>query len=132
MNYDKDWYDSLAKPEWQPPSWVFAPVWTILYILMTVAFIFILKAPFRWTNVFAYLLFGLQLFVNFQWSPAFFKEHNLRKAFLLAALLTLLVFITMLVFFKVSKFAGYLFLPYFLWCTFASILNFHILELNEW
>jgi translocator protein len=132
MKYDKTWYDSLAKPDFQPPAWVFAPVWIFLYVLMSVAFILVLISPFKWTNLFAYLLFFTQLWVHLQWAPAFFEEHDLRKAFLICALLTLLVFITLLGFFHISRLAGLMFLPYFLWCVFASILNFEILELNEW
>lgn len=132
MKYDKSWYDSLAKPGFQPPSWVFAPVWTLLYIMMAVAFILVVLQPFKWTNIFAYFLFFAQLGTNLLWPYAFFKEHDLRKAFLICALLTILVFITLLDFYHISKLAGLLLLPYFLWCIFASILNFEILELNEW
>jgi len=132
MNYDKEWYDSLNKPPFQPPAWVFAPVWTVLYIMMFAAFVLILRAHFRPTSLIAYFFFIAQLFFNLQWTPAFFKEHNLRKAFLIAALLVVLVFLTMFVFFHISKIAGLLFLPYFLWCAFAAVLSFEILELNEW
>lgn len=132
MKYDRSWYDSLVKPDFQPPAWVFAPVWILLYIMMSVAFILVLLKPFKWTNIFAYLLFFTQLGVNLQWAPVFFGEHNLRKAFLICALLTILVFLTLLDFYHISKLAGLLFLPYLLWCIFASILSFEILELNEW
>ena len=132
MNYDKDWYDSLNKPKFQPPAWVFAPTWTVLYILMFVALGLVFLTPFKFLSVLAYLLFTAQLVVNLQWSPVFFKEHNLRKAFLLCVLLDILVFLTMAVFFYISRIAGILFLPYMLWCAFASILSFEILELNEW
>lgn len=132
MKYNDDWYNSLAKPSFQPPAWIFAPVWTLLYIMMIISLVLILKSPFRVSSIFAYLLFSVQIAVNLSWSPAFFKEHNLRKAFLLCVLLTTLVFITMIVFFNISMIAGILFVPYFLWCCFATILNFEILELNEW
>jgi len=132
MHYDKEWYDSLHKPDFQPPEWVFAPVWMLLYFLMSTAFILVLFSHFSWTNIFAYILFVAQLLMNLQWSPTFFVEHNLRKAFLISALLTLLVFLTMIMFFNISKIAGFLFLPYFLWCCFATVLNFELLELNEW
>lgn len=132
MNEDKDWYDGLIKPPFQPPDWIFRPVWTVLYILMFISVVLILIAKFYWTNIFAYFFFITQLSVNSQWLPVFFKEHNLRKAFLLSALLLLLVFLTMLSFFFISKLAGILFLPYFLWCIFATLLSFQILELNEW
>lgn len=132
MDYDKEWYDSLNKPNFQPPEWIFAPVWAVLYVMMFVAVGFVLFSPFRWLSVLAYLLFIGQLYVNLQWSPVFFKEHNLRKAFLLCALLDILVFFTMILFFNLSKIAGFLFLPYMLWCLFATVLSFEILELNEW
>lgn len=132
MNYDKDWYDSLVKPKFQPPAGIFAPVWIFLYIIMTVSFILILISPFKWTNIFAYIFFIVQIIINLQWGTVFFKEHNLRKAFLLCVILTFLVFLTMLIFFHISKLAGILFLPYFLWCCFATLLMFEILELNEW
>lgn len=132
MNYDKEWYDSLAKPKFQPPAWVFAPVWISLYFLMSVSFILVLIAHFKWTNIFAYLLFVAQIAVNFSWTPIFFEQHNLRRAFGVSALLTLLVFLTMIFFYTISKLAGILLLPYFLWCCFATVLSFEILELNEW
>lgn len=132
MKYDDDWYNSLAKPNFQPPAWVFAPVWTVLYVLMAVSLIVIAITPFRIINVFGYLLFLSQIVVNLSWAPAFFKEHNLRKAFLICVLLTALVFLTMIVFFNISMFAGILFVPYFFWCCFATVLSFEILELNEW
>lgn len=132
MKYDEDWYNNLIKSKFCPPIWVFKLVWTLIYILMVIAFCLTLVAKFRLINIFAYLLFIAQFLVNLQWSPAFFEEHNLRKSFLLSALLTLLVFMTMLFFFKVSKLAGILFLPYFLWCSFTTLLDFAILELNEW
>lgn len=132
MKYDEDWYNSLIKPKFHPPAWVFILVWILIYMLMGIALAFVVVAKFKWVNVFSYLLFIAQLSVNLLWSPVFFEEHNLRKSFLLSALLTLLVFLTMLFFFNVSKLAGILFLPYFIWCIFATILSFEILELNEW
>lgn len=132
MKYDKNWYDSLAKPEFQPPEWVFKPVWIILYITMAIAALIILFSPFKWLNLLAYISFTAQLSTNLLWPIAFFKEHNLRKAFLISALLNFLVFITMLIFFNISKLAGLLFVPYFLWCCFATVLSFELLEKNEW
>ncbi|MFA7658448.1 MAG: TspO/MBR family protein [Candidatus Gastranaerophilaceae bacterium] len=131
MNYDEDWYNSLIKPKFQPPAWIFAPVWALLYVLMFIAIVLVLMAKFRLINILGYLLFAAQLYINISWPEAFFKEHDLRKAFLLCALLTLLVFLTMIVFFYISGLAALLFLPYFLWCIFASTLSFEILELNE-
>jgi len=132
MTYDNDWYKNLAKPKFHPPAWVFAPVWTVLYIVMFVAFFIVLISHFRWTNIFACIFFVAQLAVNFSWTPVFFKDHDLRKAFLICVLLTFLVFLTMLTFFHASKLAGVLMFPYFCWCMFATVLSFEILERNEW
>lgn len=132
MRHDENWYNSLTKPDFCPPKWVFAPVWIIIYILMFVSFGLVFAAKFQWLSLIAYLLFMLQIGVNLSWSPAFFEEHNLRKAFLLSGLLTVLIFLMMIVFFLISKWAGILVIPYFIWCIFASILSFEILELNEW
>lgn len=132
MNYDEEWYNKLNKPKYQPPAWVFAPVWTILYVLMTISFVLVLFSPFRWSSLLAYLFFFTQLVVNLEWTPVFFVDHDLRKAFLLCVSLDVLVFVTILLFFHISKFAGLLLLPYFFWCLFASLLSFEILELNEW
>lgn len=132
MKYNEEWYNSLVKPKFCPPAWVFAIVWVMLYILILIALTLVVLDGFNLRNVFAVFLFFTQIFINILWPSAFFKEHNLRKSFLLSALLTLLVFLTMLFFFNVSKLAGVLFLPYFLWCCFATVLNFEILELNEW
>ena len=131
MNYDKDWYENLNKPPFQPPAKVFGPVWTVLYIMMFIAFGIVAANDFELESFFAYLFFFAQLWVNFSWSKIFFREHNLRKAFLVCALLTLLVFCTMIIFFTVSFWSGLLFVPYFCWCVFATILCFEILERNE-
>lgn len=132
MNYDKEWYDKLHKPLFQPPAWVFAPVWTVLYVLMAISFVLVVADDFEFITLIALFFFVVQLGVNLSWTPVFFKEHNLRKAFLLSLILAVLVFLTMVLFFHISKLAGILFLPYFLWCCFATVLSFEILELNEW
>ena len=131
MNYTKKWFKSLNKPPFQPPSKIFAPVWTVLYILMFLGFLFVLNTPVSFKWVLAIGLFIFQLYVNLMWPIAFFVEHNLSKAFLIAALLNFLVFLTTLIFFKLSTIAGLIFLPYLLWCCFATILSFEILERNE-
>jgi len=129
--YDVEWYKSLKKPCFQPPSNIFAPVWTVLYIMMFVSFALVVRVPFTWSHVIAYLLFATQLVVNLSWTPVFFGAHNLRKAFWLCVLLAILVFLTMFVFFSISKLASLLLLPYLLWCGFATILSFEIWELNS-
>jgi len=130
-NYNVEWYNSLKKPSFQPPSNIFAPVWTVLYFMMFDAIVLVATLPFTGGHIFAYLLFILQLVANLLWAPVFFGDHDLRKAFWLSFLLTFLVFLTMCSFFFISKLAALLFLPYFLWCGFATILSFEIWELNS-
>lgn len=129
--YDNEWYNNLKKPDFQPPSSVFAPVWTFLYLMMFVSFALVAISPFKTASVFAYLFFIAQLVVNLSWTPVFFKAHDLKKAFFLCVLLVILVFLTMVVFFFISKIASLLLLPYLIWCCFATILSFEIWELNS-
>lgn len=130
-NFDLEWYNSLKKPEFQPPASVFAPVWVVLYATMFFSLVFIMATPFKWNHIIAYLLFLIQLGVNLSWPQAFFKEHNLRKSFFVCLFLSFLVFLTIPVFFSISKLAAFLLVPYFLWCTFAVILSFELWELNS-
>lgn len=131
MNYDKNWYDSLMKPKFQPPAWIFAPVWTILYTMMFVALFIVVTSKYNLTSVLAISLFVTQFLLNISWSPIFFAKHDFKKAFYVAVLLAISVFATMVCFFFISKIAGLLFLPYFLWCSFASVLSFAIMKLNS-
>lgn len=132
MRYDENWYKNLNKPDFVPPDWVFPVVWPILYVFMVAAFLIVIFSPFRLITFFADLFFVVQLIFNISWAPVFFKEHDLRKAFLISALLTVFVFLTMIIFFNISIIAGILFIPYFLWCIFATIICFEVLERNEW
>lgn len=131
MKYDKQWYDSLIKPSFQPPAWIFAPVWTTLYIMMFVALFIVLTSKFNSISILAISLFVVQFLLNLSWSPVFFAKHDFKKAFYVTVLLAIAVFATMICFLFISKIAGILFLPYFLWCSFASILSFQILKLNN-
>ena len=116
------WYESLNKPSWKPPNWVFAPVWTLLYILMGVAFWRMWKAT-RGTDTTANLLFALQLALNLAWSLLFFNAHNLQGAlFDIVALLGVLT-ATFISFYRVDHTAGLLLVPYVLWVAFATILT---------
>jgi len=118
------WYTSLEKPIFQPPSWLFAPVWTILYALMGIVLYLI------WQNKSLVKLFITQLFLNFLWSVLFFGLKSPFFAFLDIVVLWILILVLTIKLFKFKKLTGYLFLPYLLWATFASILNFSIFILN--
>lgn len=125
-----EWYASLAKPAWNPPSYVFAPVWTTLYIMMGVAaWLVWRRAGFRSAPV-ALGLFLAQLPVNALWSFLFFGIHRPLLALLDLILLWGLIVVVGLAFRRVSALAAGLLIPYLLWVSFAGILNFTLWRLN--
>lgn len=123
------WYVTLTKPAFNPPSWLFGPVWTILYILMGVSFWMIWTSKSKEKKR-AIVLFLIQLFLNGIWSPVFFGAHSIGGALTLIVLLWAAIALTILVFKKISKPAAWLLVPYILWVSFATVLNFAIWRLN--
>lgn len=127
------WYPTLVKPFFNPPNWIFAPVWTALYIMMGFA------GGIVWTKVDqdektvkkAFLFFIIQLGLNALWSFIFFYLHNPLLAFIEIIILLLVIFETYTQFKKIDKIAGYLFIPYLCWVSFAMILNASIWWLNR-
>lgn len=121
------WYAALAKPSFNPPNWVFGPVWTVLYVMIAVAGWRIWE---RARSGSAMKLWWLQLILNFMWSPAFFAIQNvsLALAVILALLAAILGFIAAAL--KVDRLAALLFVPYAAWVAFASVLNASIWSLN--
>ncbi|MBI2024641.1 MAG: tryptophan-rich sensory protein [Candidatus Harrisonbacteria bacterium] len=130
------WYAGLAKSELTPPGWIFGPVWTALYALMGVAAFLIWKRGLRRKEIkTALIIFDAQLVLNVVWSIIFFGLQSPGWALVDIALLWLAIVWTIAVFYKISKPAAYLLLPYFLWVSFASYLNYSIWQLNsprEW
>lgn len=125
------WYAGLTKPALNPPGWIFAPVWTALYALMGIAAFIIWKKGLNRKDVkIALGIFIGQLALNTLWSIIFFGFHSPGWAFVDIILLWLAIVWTMVVFYKISKPAAYLLLPYILWVSFASYLNFMIWILN--
>lgn len=124
-------YNQLALPPFAPPSWIFSPVWTILYILMGIAFFLVISKGMKSPNVSsAVSYFVTQLIFNILWS-VFFFALNLHAAALVDIIILLLyIIITTFKFFKVSKPAGILMIPYLAWVAFAAVLNFAIVMLN--
>lgn len=121
------WYAALQKPSWNPPSSVFAPVWTILYILMGVSAFMVWREGPSTVNM---GLFAVQLTLNLAWSILFFGMRRPDLAFYEIILLWLSILATALVFAKVDRVAGWLLAPYLAWVTFAAVLNFTIWRLN--
>lgn len=121
-------FQSLNKPLLSPPGWLFPVVWTILYILMGIASYLVLTSGKP--NRAALTVYGIQLAFNFFWSIIFFNLEAYLFSFIWLVILWILIFVTMILFYGISKPAGYLLLPYLLWVTFAGYLNFYIYLLN--
>jgi len=125
------WYATLTKPEFAPPNWVFAPVWTTLFVLMGMsAFLIWEKGSSRADVRFALFLFLSQLLLNTLWSVIFFGSRSFGWALIELILLWLALAATIIAFARISKIAGLLLVPYLGWVTFAGILNFAIWSLN--
>ena len=127
VNSVSSWYVTLIKPSFNPPSWVFGPVWTILYFLMGVSLYLI------WIKKFdknAFTFFTIQLILNALWSIIFFGLKSPLFAFVEIIFLWVAILITIIYFYKINEISAYLLIPYILWVSFAAILNFSIMVLN--
>ncbi len=125
------WYRTLAKPTLTPPDWLFAPVWTALYALMGVAAWLVWRSEAEREAVkLALVVFGAQLVLNIMWSAVFFGLQTPALAFAEIVVLWAAVLAATAEFFRISRAAGVLMLPYLLWVTFAAVLNFEIARLN--
>ncbi len=125
------WYETLVKPEFNPPGWIFGPVWTTLYILMGISLYLIwnkgTKTPLA---KIALTIFGIQLVLNAIWSILFFGLQNPLWAFIEIIFLWLSIFLSIFFFNKISKPAAYMLIPYIFWVSFAAVLNYNIYILN--
>lgn len=127
----KGWYATAVKPSFNPPNWIFAPVWTVLYVLMGIAFYLIWKQEAnKLTKQTAYILFAVQLLLNFCWSFIFFSLHQTGWALVEIIVMWLAILFTILWFAKISVPAAWLLVPYISWVSFATVLNFYIWKLN--
>ena len=122
-----EWYAGLAKPAFNPPNWVFAPVWTVLYVLIAVAGWRVFERDRRgWPMK----LWWGQLALNFLWSPVFFAAHHIKLAFIVILLLLAAILAFIAVVWRQDRMAACLFAPYAAWVSFASVLNGAIWLLN--
>lgn len=130
----KGWYLTLIRPPLNPPSWVFAPVWTLLYALMGIAAYLVFKTKTTKTNLgwieWGLTLYVVQLILNVWWSILFFGQHQLFNASVEITALWLVILITLIIFAKIKPLAGWLLLPYLGWVTFASYLSYAYWLLN--
>lgn len=125
------WYATLTRPALNPPSWIFGPVWTTLFALMGVAAFLVFRQGWQKREVKkALAVFVLQLILNTLWSIIFFGLHNIGLALFEIILLWLAILVTIISFYRVSKAAAYLLIPYIAWVSFAIYLNYAIWGLN--
>jgi tryptophan-rich sensory protein len=125
------WYAALSKPSWSPPNWLFGPVWTTLYILMGISLYLVWSKGLDRRDVrFAILIFGVQLLLNMLWSVVFFSYHALFGSFILILILWISILANIIAFYVISKPAGILLVPYIVWVSIASYLNYSVYILN--
>lgn len=124
-----DWYTTLNKPFFNPPSWLFGPVWTLLYIMMGISLGLVWNIKNNLTNS-ATAWFGVQLLLNLSWSFAFFYFESPFSALIIIVLLWASIVKCIILFKSIAKYAAYLLIPYLLWVSFATLLNFEIWRLN--
>lgn len=122
------WYLTLNKPFFNPPSWVFGPVWTLLYLLMGISLYIVWNNKNRTKK--ALNIFGIQLILNSLWSILFFGLQSPLFAFIEIIFLWFTILLSIIYFYRISKSAAYLLIPYIIWVSFAAILNFSIFSLN--
>ena len=125
------WFQALEKPSWNPPGWVFGPVWTTLYILMGIALYLVWKSPASSRRRTAIILFSFQMVLNFFWSFIFFKLEEPGWAFVEIVVLWFTILVTIFSFASINKTAAWLLVPYISWVSFASLLNYTIWLLNS-
>ena len=127
FKFKEPWYSTLVKPSFNPPDWVFGPVWTILYILMAIA---IWNVWIKSKNINLVYLYFIHLFFNTTWSVIFFGFNQIELALINLIVLILFIVILFLKYKVISKLSAYLMIPYFLWCCFAFLLNLNLMILN--
>jgi translocator protein len=125
-----EWYETLNRPFFNPPDWIFGPVWTALYILMGVSFFLIWKQEANRERNLAILVFMIQLLLNFGWSFVFFYFNMIGLAFMEIILLWSSIVIMLVLFYRIKPMASYINIPYLLWVTFAAVLNGSYYYLN--
>ena len=126
--FKEPWYSLINKPSFNPPSWIFAPVWTTLYLMMTIAIWLFWHSKNRDMNT-IYIYF-IHIVFNTTWSVIFFGLHQIFYALLVLIVLITLIIILIMRFRRVNVLSFYLMFPYLLWCCYALILNFNLLILN--
>ncbi len=129
----RDWYPTIAKPDWTPPNWVFAPVWTVLYVMIGWAMWLVFVSDDAVLPVtLAAVLWVVQLALNAAWSPAFFGRRDPPAALRILYAMDVAIVATIVAFAVVSPLAALLLVPYLAWGLFATVLNIRVVEMNDW
>ncbi len=128
ISFKEPWYSLLTKPSFNPPDWIFAPVWSTLYLMMTIAIWIFWHSKDRNMNT-VYIYF-IHLIINTTWSVVFFVFHKIFFSLIILLILIFFIVILILRFKRVNMISCYLMIPYLLWCCFALILNLSLLILN--
>ena len=128
VSFKEPWYSQLVKSNYNPPDWVFAPIWTTLYLMMTLAIWFYWHSKNRDINT-IYVYF-IHIVFNTTWSIVFFGLHQILLALIVLLVLIFLIIVLILKFKRVNLVSYYLMIPYLLWTTYALFLNFNLLILN--
>lgn len=124
------WYATLAKPAFNPPNWIFGPVWTLLYLLMGISLYLAWTVKYARRKRAAFVAFGLQLALNILWPLVFFGLHSIVGGNIVIFALLVTIITMAFLFWKITKTAAYLLIPYILWVGFALILNTSIALIN--
>jgi len=128
ITYKEPWYSNLIKTSLTPPDWVFAPVWTTLYLLMTISIWLVWHKNYK--NLSLIYLYFIHLIFNTTWSIVFFGLHQILLALIVLLILIILIIILILKFKRVNKVSSYLMIPYLLWSCYALFLNLNLFILN--
>ena len=128
IGFKEPWYSLLIKPSYNPPDWIFAPVWTILYLMMTIAIWIFWHSKTK--NINTVYIYFIHLIFNTTWSVVFFVFHKILLALIILIILISLIIVLIFRFKHVNMISYYLMIPYLLWCFYALILNTSLIMLN--
>ncbi len=128
ISFKEPWYSQLIKSNYNPPDWIFAPVWTTLYLMMTLAVWFFWHSRNR--DMSTIYIYFIHILFNTTWSLVFFVLHNIFLALINLLILIIFIFILIFRFKRVNKVSAYLMIPYLLWSCYALFLNLNLLILN--
>ena len=128
ISFKEPWYSLINKPSFNPPDWIFAPVWTILYLMMTISIWIFWHSKNR--NIKTVYIYFVHLVFNATWSIVFFVFHKIVLALIILVLLIFLIMILLFRFKRVNMISFYMMIPYLLWCCFALVLNLNLIILN--